>query len=1022
MTHEQQVLKFWENININKRLKEKLHVNGSFRFIDGPPFCSGKLHMGSLSVGFFKDIVLRYQRMCGKKCLNRLGFDTHGLPSESMVMKTLNLQTKQDIEQYGIDNFIKMCISMVTECAFSWKPVYERIARTIDFDDQYKTMDTNFMESTWWIFKNIYEKNLIYKAHKIMPYSYACETPLSNFEIVYKKVTENTIYVKFKSVNFKNTYFVAWTTTPWTLPSNIALCVNPNQLYVECIINNEHYIVAESSINNLRSAFDHDFDSIENFAYGKDMTNLAYEPLFNYIDFKYHKIVVDDYVKNSSDIGSGIVHIAPTHGEDDYRICLTNNVITKENIYKLNLIDSRGKFNCGDLCNMIVFDTNKLIIKKLKERNLVVKTQNYDHEYPHCPRSNTPLINMIIPAYFVEVTKVKNRMVELNKTINWSKPEIGKNRFGNWLEQAKDWCISRNRYFGTPIPIWESTDGNEKLVIGSIDELVDKAKLCYRPIDLHLNSIKDITIMSSSGKILYLTGTVLDCWFESGSVPYGQHHYPFENNNIFDDQEFLSDFVVEGLDQCRGWFYTLLVISTIVSNKAPFKNVVCSGLVLDSSGKKISKSSGNYIDPEIMVNKYGADVMRLYLAGSPLTDGDTLSLNDTNIYDIGKKLIQYKNAVNYYQEQIMINCNIGVKYLDHNHCDNEFDNWIMERVYQIGQNVSVHMDNYQLNRAVAEVLSFIDDLTNWYIRINKERFNDSFALSVLYTVLYNYNTIIAPFAPFLSEHIFHQITIDKKMSIHLLCSNKYIYDNDKIKSIEKLKNIVIALRHVRAKSKLHASLKIPIKECIVYCKLVEEMVNLPKLIELVDDEINCLNVSFKKMSPEMYVLKPCVDIRYIGKKYRKNASIVTSLIEKLSQKQLKEFEINGSIIVDQYVFDTNYMSVAKHFKNQMEIHEEFGLIFQTDMTFDETVHGSGEVRRFSAFIQHFRKELGLKPWNKIKVHFDSDKFINNVEQISEAIGMECDLYNGEQIKNVKTFTYHDLYGKEYQINVFVFIY
>lgn len=780
--HEAHVANFWTNANIDELIRQVDLTNAEeFRFTDGPPFVSGSLHMGSLSISFIKDTVLRYQRMHGKRCTNKIGFDCHGLPSENMVMKLLNLNSKKEIEEYGVDKFIEKCIATIHEYSNSWKPTYDRIGRTVDFNNQYKTIDKNFMEIVWWIFKEIHRQNLVYKAFKVMPYSYACETPLSNFEagLNYKQITTNSVYVKFQFKESPNTFFIIWTTTPWTLTSNVALIVSPTIMYVKCYTKiGEVYVLSENCQNNLKL----EFDKVEQIGLGSTLKGIEYLPLFNYMNFTYQKVLVDNYVQDTPEIGTGIVHASASHGVDDCRVCLENNVIDSRDLHKTCLVDSTGKFiaGMGELSGKIVFDTNRTIIQMLKQSNMLVLTQNYMHQYPFCYRTDTPLLYKIVSSHFIAVSQIKDQLVAMNDKINWSNPEIGQKRFRNWIADAKDWCVSRNRYFGTPIPVWESDDGEESIVIGSIDELVQLAGLTERPQDLHLHTIGNITIISpTSEKVLHINRAMFDCWFESGVVPYGQHHYPFENANIFDNQDYLCDFVAEGLDQTRGWFYTLLVISTIISRKPPFKNVICTGLILDKTGQKLSKRNGNFVDPNILVDKYGADVIRLYLLSSQLINGEPLMFNEEEVHNVCKRLIPFLNVMKFYCEQKtifkaeLVSCkeqNLTIDYITtaSNHQVQDItDMWILTKLANLKENVEQHMNLYHIDNAVCQLIDFIEDMSNWYIKISRDRFKgkdgireQQLSLSVLYTVLYDYTLLIAPFAPFLSEHCYQYLTRD----------------------------------------------------------------------------------------------------------------------------------------------------------------------------------------------------------------------------------------------------------------------
>jgi isoleucyl-tRNA synthetase len=1008
LAYETDILEYWNKINVSDLIQknDSIQEKKVFNFVDGPPFVSGSLHMGSLSVSFIKDTVLRYQRMQGKRCTNKIGFDCHGLPSENMVMKILNLKCKKDIEEYGVKNFIEKCISLINDCSDSWKPTYDRIGRTVDFNNQYKTIDTNFMESVWWIFKQIFNKGLVYKAYKVMPYSYACETPLSNFEAGsnYKKINTNTVYVKFELKNTPKTFFVIWTTTPWTLPSNVCLVVNANIMYVKCHLDNgDIYIVSKSCVGNLKK----DFVKVEDYCLGSQLKGIEYIPLFNYMNFKFHKVLVDSYVQDTSEIGTGIVHISPAHGLDDSRICLENNVLKSQDLDKTCLVDSTGKFvkGTGELEGQLVFDTNKTITFMLKQKDALVAQENYHHSYPHCYRSDTKLIYKIVHSHFIEVSKIRDQLLDLNSKINWSNPDIGNKRFHNWLADANDWCISRNRYFGTPIPIWESEDGTEKVVVGSIDELMKLANLSEPPKDLHLSNVKDIVITSDTGKKLFLSGECADCWLESGSVLYAQNHYPFENGNMYDNKGYLCDFVAEGIDQTRGWFYTMLVISAIISNKPPFRNVICTGLILDDNRQKLSKSNGNFVNPDILIKKYGADTTRLYILGSQLVNGEELIFNEKEIDVLRNKIISLMNAVEFYQERTRVikteGKHVVVTYPNIDTQD-VMDTWILSKLDILKDKVTHFMNLFSLTKATTLLLDFIEDLCNWYIKISRDRLKGNEgteeqekSLSVLFTVLFDYTLVLAPFAPFLTEHIYKLLVKDYLSSTTLQSSFDILQFNKSVhlclfpngargvwsNEFDELKKVVEALREVRAKSKTHKALRTPIKKCTFYSDNREYLDGLKNIINVVYEEVNCLEFEYQLIREDMFVYKAKINERSLGMKYRRNASQIKQQIEALSQKELKKLHLENKLDLGNVILTDEDLDVTLESREPNTVTLSSGVIMQVDLTYDDQVQKFSHIKNIVFKIQRCRKMLGLKPWDDIIVEYTTQcEFLDQFEK------------------------------------------
>lgn len=1037
-SYEKEVLKFWQDNDIY-RLAENMENNqiddmSTFAFLDGPPFINGQLHTGHLYIGSVKDTVLRYQRMHGKKCPNKLGFDTHGLPTESACMKRLGLSTNKDIENFGVANFNEECIKMIDEFTTSWKPIYDKCGRWCDFTNVYKTLDKDFMESVWWGFKQLHLKGLIYQGYTVMPYSWKLETPLSNFEAGqnYKDINTKSIYVTFDLVSNPNIKFVAWTTTPWTLPSNFALCVNPNANYMKCTaLNGMSYILGENYIKNLKM----EFISIELFGKGSDLIGIEYVPLFDFLGLKYHKVLADLYVKDSAEIGTGIVHIAPAYGNDDCRVCRLAGVIDNKTLDQLCPINSTGEFLpiVVPYSGMLVFEADKVIIKDLMESGKGLLTQMYTHNYPFCERTNTPLIYRACSSVFIEVTKLKQRMIELNDKIYWARPEIGQFRFKNWLEQTRDWSLSRNRNFGTPIPIWQTEDGEETIVIGSIQELVELAGLTEIPTDLHTQHVDNIIIKSPiSGRQMKRIKDVMDCWFESGSVPFAKLHYPFENSNYFDNKEYLSDFVAEGLDQTRGWFYTLLVLSTALFDKPPFKNCICSGLILDENGVKFSKKLGNYVDTNEMLDKYGSDVLRLYLEKSPLSNAQELFFKLSDVNDVTKKLIPYMNGVTFFIDHLQNAYKSGLTNITYIGSDYEYDElnvidkWILERISNLRIFTENHMNEYHLDKPVQEILNFIDDLTNWYIKFNRVRMKGKYgeieqqnSLSVLYTVLYDYILISAPFMPFLTEHIYQQLkqvtSQQNLLSVHMLRYPSITRNFGIETSFKKLQQLCSIIRSVRDNSSSHNSTKVPIELCVIFEDDQNSINELKNLLEIIQDEVNCLRFEIQNVPKKNYMLKP--NFKVLGKKYKKNVQNIASIISNVTSFAIETYlshkgEPLGIIYEDNIYeifpdeFDVVESKIFPTFGDTNIIIKECNnLMLALDLNVSQDGMDKYFTKCFCREVQNIRKKMELKQWDKICVSYytESEKLKEALEKNYSKLIELSDVVKFEQTESENNF-------------------
>jgi len=1046
--HEIDVLNFWKNNKVYNTIQQNEMNDNSgdgydddeYKFMDGPPFPNGSLHMGHIGVGAIKDTILKHNHKKYKKCLNKLGYDTHGLPIESNVCKLMNLQTRLDIENVGIVDFNQMCKTTIQKYINSWVPLYDIIGRFANFDNVYKTMDANYMETVWWCFNELWKKGLVYKGYKVMPFSYGCQTPLSNFEAGqnYKETRTRSIYVAFQSKTQNNRFYVAWTTTPWTLPSNIALCVNPDAIYVVCVDESgKEYVVCDKYINNLHINIVKTFE----LGIGSTLVGLEYIALYDVIDFTYHKIIADNYVTTEpSNHGTGIVQIAPAFGEEDSRVCIENNIICDQQLHLVCPVSDEGTFTKGLYKDMLVFDTDKLIIKALTTQNTIIREQLYDHQYPYCYRTETKLLYKASSSMFIDVPKIKDDMLRLNATISWHPKTIGENRFHNWINTAKPWCISRNRFFGTPIPVWMSDDG-EMMSIGSVDELMQYAtNLESRPQDLHPEFINKVILKSPSGKIMRRVTDIFDCWFESGAVPYGQIHYPFDKTQthmIDNDKPYLCDFVAEGLDQTRGWFYTLLVLSTAISNKAPFKNVICSGLVLDGSGRKISKKDGNFVDPTELIKKYGADVLRMHLLGSQLVRGEPLKFQEQDLGKLRQRIIPLINGVRFFLEHYInysnthgnINTNIVMDDL------NIMDKWILNKMNIVKKSIITSLDNYQIDKAIQTGLNFIEDITNWYIKLSRDRLKGNCgleewntSLKTLYNTFMEYINACSTFMPFLSEHLYHHLcVIDNKKysheSIHMAYyKTEYIEYNFDDKLFDGLQTIAKLLRQVRDKSINHTSVKTPIKSCAIYHHDQSYLDNLKQMIDIIQDEVNCIEFEFQLLDDAnvYYEFKP--NNKSLGTKYKKDATNIKQFLANATQEYIYANMNNVTLQLDNNIVlhkddDYEIIKKSKITLNYVELDDIKAVV---DMTYDNDTHEQCQIRRFIRDVQNVRKIMKLRPWNKIIVIVQKNHLMNVFEKpqykilLQTRLGTNC-IYQDEN-DNYEKFVWDNIDGSCVELN------
>lgn len=1000
---ESEVLKLWEEVDAFRTSLEQNKDKEPFTFYDGPPFATGTPHYGHILASTVKDIIPRYAHMTGHHVERRFGWDTHGLPVEHEIDKKLGIKGKEDVMNMGIDKYNEECRSIVMRYASEWRSVIGRLGRWIDFDNDYKTLYPSFMESVWWVFKQLYEKDSVYKGFRVMPYSTGLTTPLSNFEAQqnYKEVLDPAITVAFPLLSDPNTKLLAWTTTPWTLPSNLALCVHPDFEYVKILDEKTgvHYVLLEALITTLyKNPKKEKYQIVERIK-GSDLKGLEYEPLFTYFYDQFKgtgfKVIVADYV--SAESGTGIVHQAPSFGEDDYNAAIANGIITKD-ISPPNPVDDNGNFTdeVTDYAGVYVKDADRKIIKQLKEKGRIVVDAQIKHSYPFCWRSDTPLIYRAVPAWFVRVTEIIPNMLQHVDESRWVPNTIKEGRFSNWIKNARDWNISRNRYWGTPIPLWISDDFEEIRCVGSIEELRELSGN-QNITDIHRESIDNITIPSKNGKgQLKRIEEVFDCWFESGSMPYASKHYPFEKKEEF-ERGFPADFISEGLDQTRGWFYTLTVLGNHLFNVSPFKNCVVTGIVLAADGKKMSKRLKNYPDPMEVINKYGADALRLYLINSPVLKAETLKFKEEGVKEVvSKVLLPWWNSFKFWEGQVaLLKKNDGKEFTyDPNlRSSNVMDKWILASLQSLITHIHKEMTEYRLYTVVPGLLKHIDDLTNWYIRLNRARLkgengpeDTNVALNTLFEALYTFSRAMAPFTPFLSETIYQNLKTaipqscfdgHDPRSVHFLeypVARAELYDEETERSVGRMQKVIELGRTIR--EKMNIGLKTPLKTLVVLHNDTQYLKDVESLQKYIVDELNIRDLVLTSDEAKYGVeYKAQADWPTLGKKLKKDMVKVKNALPNLTSKQVqgylenKEIDIDGIKLVDgdlNVIRDLSADSTAQG--HHVNTDQDVLIILDTNVY--EELKTEGTTREFINRVQRYRKKLGLQATDEVQVEYE----------------------------------------------------
>lgn len=984
---EENVLSFWEKQDIFRKSIEQRPADNEFVFYDGPPFATGLPHYGHLVPGTIKDAIPRYQTMRGKRVIRRFGWDCHGVPIENIVEKKLDVHGHQAIEEYGVDKFNETCRSIVTTYTKEWRETVTRMGRWVDFDNDYKTMDKSFMESVWWVFKTLYDKGLVYEGFNILPYSPALECPVSNMEVNlggYKDVVDPAVTVRFKVDGKENTYFLAWTTTPWTLPSNLALAVGPEIDYVlvRDTESGDSYYLAEKLLGKYYKD-GKGYEVVERIK-GSEMKGMTYEPLFPYFaDLKKQGafvVVNADYV--TTEDGCGIVHTASGFGVDDY------NALKDTGIPVVCPIDSACRFTSEvpEWEGVFVKDADKSIIQWLKEHGKLVKKENYLHSYPFCWRTGKPLIYRAMSCWFVDVPKIKEKMLSCNEKITWVPDHIKHGRFGKWLEGAREWAISRNRFWGNPIPVWKC-DGSDYIeVIGSVEELEKK---CGQKVeDLHKHYVDKLTWPSPDGKgTMRRIPDVLDCWFESGSMPYAQQHYPFENKERF-SRIFPADFINEGLDQTRGWFYSLTVLAAALFDEPAFNNCIVSGIVLSADGTKMSKSLRNFTDPMEIVRKYGADALRFALINSCLVKADDLKFSDDIVYDVLKNLlIPLWNAYSFFVTYANID-GYEPGTTEYSKLENPLDRWIISSTNRLVQEITDGFDHYDMQAVCQPIVSFIDDLNNWYIRRSRRRFwrseNDGDkkqAYDTLYRVLMTLVKVACPVLPFVTEEIYQNLrTEDMPESVHL-CMWPEADASERDTELEKEMSLAmkaIALgRSLRSSSNL--KIRQPLSSCFIVDREEGDRKVLEKSADIIAEELNVKKVFIEKDESNLVSYSAKANFKALGSRLGKNMKEVAAMIQLFDSAEIASI-LDGNARTLQYSageiqLTAGDLAVQRSEKEHVKVLNEGNITVGYDTNVTEELLLEGVARDLVRFIQTERKEKGFEVSDRITIEIDGDELL-----------------------------------------------
>jgi isoleucyl-tRNA synthetase len=997
---EESILKFWKSNDIFKKSLKWRKDNPRFVFYEGPPTANGRPGIHHVMSRTIKDTFCRYKTMTGFYVNRKAGWDTHGLPVEIEVEKSLGIQGKEEIEKYGVDKFNERCRDSVFTYKADWDQLTQRMGFWLDLDHPYITFENGYIESVWWILKNFFEKGLIYEGFKILPYCPRCETPLSSHEVSqgYKEIKDPSIYVKMQIEDESNTFFLVWTTTPWTLISNVALAVHPDIDYVKIEYNGEKLILAEARLGDI---FDSDVKILERYK-GIELEKKSYKRLFDFapIEKKAFYVVPGDFV--TVEDGTGIVHIAPAFGDDDYQVGL------KYDLPILRPVDKSGKFEeiIKDYKNRFVKDADPQIISDLKTRNILFKKEIIEHSYPHCWRCDSPLLYYARESWYIKTSQFKEQMLKNNEQINWNPSDVGTGRFGEWLKNNVDWALSRDRYWGTPLNIWICEDCKHQNSIGSIQELKEKGKNVPNDIDLHKPFVDNIELeCPKCNGVMKRTPEVIDCWFDSGSMPYAQWNFPAENKELF-EQNFPADFICEGIDQTRGWFYSLLAISTLLFDKPAFKNIIVNDLILDKDGQKMSKSRGNVVFPTEIINQYGVDPLRWYFVTSS-SPWVPKRFDIKGIEEVYRKFFDTLfNTYNFFA----LYANIDKFDPDSDSIPIqerlEIDRWILSRLYTVIENVQNQMENYDTTKAGRILYDFLlDDVSNWYVRRNRRRFwksedsNDKLAAyQTLYEVLLTFSKLIAPIVPFITEEIYQNLRTNKMPeSVHLSEYaeideiKKSLQNEDLEYTMQTAQQVVSLARALRNEAKI--KVRQPLKEIIISSPSKTMLNAAHKMETIIKEEINVKSISSTEDADQFVVRKAKPNFKLLGPRFGKHMGTVSDIIKNWNSDEIDKLEEEGKITVfiegQEAVVHLEDVELHEENVGNYAVGKEANLTVALYLEITAELEKEGLAREFVNRIQNLRKESKFDVTDRIEIYYQAPAKIHQAaKELAEYIKTE----------------------------------